>query len=397
MPARIEIKKGRAKPLWHGHPWVYAQAVAKLKGSAETGDVVDVYEASGGFVGRGFYNSQSAITVRLLSWRQQEEIDGAFLERRLLRALELRRRLALPTAETNAYRLVNAEGDGLPGLVVDVYGSSVVVHITTKGMALLKGELYSSLQKLLKPSHLLANIGGAFSSQENLEKMSEWVVGKGEKIQVRENGLRFWVDLEQSQKTGLFLDQRENRDLFGRLSEGMRVLDLCTYVGGFALNAAKGGAKEVVAVDVSASALAAAKANLALNAELVDTSTLEFVEEDLFKYLARPELGKFGLVVVDPPKFARRRKDLKAALQGYRKLHRLAVGLVEDGGLLCTACCSQLVGEEEFRRSLSAGALDGDKEVQIISQAGAGADHPNLPAFAEGEYLKFLLCRVHDR
>lgn len=397
MVARIELKKGRAKPLWHGHPWVYAQAVAKLKGAAETGDIVDVFEASGAFVGRGFYNGQSAINVRLVTWREKEEVDGALLKKRLVAALNLRKRLGLPAADTDAYRLVNAEGDGLPGLVVDVYGSSVVLQITSKGMARMKDALYSSLQALLEPRHLLANIGGPFAGQEDLTESSEWIVGDEEKIRVRENGLQFWVDLKGGQKTGLFLDQRENRAHFGGLAKGARVLDLCTYVGGFALNAAAGGAKEIVAVDVSGAALAAAQANASLNAELVDPTTIEFIEEDLFKYLERAQSGSFDLVVVDPPKFARRRKDLKSALQGYRKLHRLALGTVAEGGLLCTACCSQLVSEEDFRRSLSAGALDASRDVQILHRAGAGADHPTLPAFAEGEYLKFLICRIQGR
>ena len=397
MTTRVILKRGRAKPLWHGHPWVYAQAVERIEGGeGEPGDVVDVHDASGTFVARGFISPASSIRVRLLTQREDEAVDDALFRRRLERAIALRRAVGLPNAETNCYRLVNAEGDQMSGLVVDVYNDIVAVQLNSVGFYERRETLYSLLEELLSPRSIIELGATRFARSEgvnnatHLARMDHAEVDDQERhvgpVDVRELGLEYTIDLEQAQKTGLFLDQRENRRIVGQVANGRRVLDLYSYVGGFALAAARGGATSVVAVDASTRALETAQ-----DAAKKNHLSIQTVESDAFRYLGDSDDPSFDLIVLDPPKFARSRRELKSALKGYRKLHRLALKRLAPGGLIASACCSQVVPTTEWQRMIADAAGGAGRPLTQLLLNGPGPDHPTLPSFAEGDYLRFAL------
>ncbi|HJZ86342.1 MAG TPA: class I SAM-dependent rRNA methyltransferase [Polyangia bacterium] len=390
--ARVVLKSGRAKPLWHGHPWAYSEAIARMEGSAEPGDVVDVVDSADRFIGRGYWNPRSQIRVRMVT-RRDEPVDDALIARRLAAAHALRTRLGLPRADTTAYRLVNSEGDGLPGLVVDVYGDAAVVQFTALGLKRREEVVYGALDQLLAPRTLFEASAGGFASVEGFEAQPRLLRGQPRPhVPCLENGIALEIQPLSGQKTGAYLDQRENRRRVGALARGARVLDCYTYVGGFALAALAGGAESARAVDVSPHALERAQAHAALNR----LRGLETVESDVFRFLEAAAPRSYDLVVLDPPKFARARKDVEAALKGYRRLNALALQVCAPDALLATSSCSQLVGLEEFERMLAAAALDAGRRIQVLETAAMGPDHPLPAAFAEGRYLKFALCRVTD-
>jgi 23S rRNA (cytosine1962-C5)-methyltransferase len=386
----ITIKRGRSKPLWFGHPWVYSEAIERSEGAPGPGDEVSVVDCDGRFIGRGFVSPRSQIRVRLCSWRD-EALDEAWIAARLADARALRARLGYPGPETDAYRLVNSEGDSLPGLVVDVYGDAAVVQFTTIGMKRREAAVLDALEALLKPATIYEAAGGNFAAVEGFEVTPSVVRGTPRpRVPCRENGLALEVEPLVGQKTGYFLDQRENRARVGALARDARVLDLYCYAGGFALSAARGGARSVVAVDVSARALERVRAH----AELNHLTGVETVENDVFRYLEQAPAAAFDLVVCDPPKFARARKDLEAALKGYRRLNALAMQACAPHALLATASCSQLVGVAELERALAGAAKDAHRHLRVLSVASQAPDHAVPVGFPEGRYLKFLLCQV---
>jgi len=326
-PATVVIKRGRAKPLWFGHPWIYSEAIERVDGGVEPGDEVAVADHDGRFIGKGFVSPRSQIRVRLAS-RKDEPLDDAWLAARLHDARALRARLGLPCAETDAYRLCNSEGDALPGLVVDVYGDAAAVQFTTIAMKRREAAVLDALAALLAPRTIYEVAAGGFAQLEGFASSSR--VARGEsrpRVACRENGVRLEVEPLAGQKTGAFLDQRENRALVGALARGARVLDLYCYAGGFALAAARGGAASLTLVDTSARALARAQANFAAN----ELPGPELVESDVFRWLEQAPAGAFDLVICDPPKFARARKDVEAALKGYRRLNGLALAACAPG------------------------------------------------------------------
>jgi 23S rRNA (cytosine1962-C5)-methyltransferase len=389
---RVVLKSGRAKPLWHGHPWVYSEAIAQVRGEHAPGDVVEVADHAGRLIGRGFINPRSQIRVRMLT-RRDQPVEGDWVGRRVAAARALRARIGLPNAETTAYRLINSEGDGLPGLVVDAYGDALSVQFTALGMKQREQAVYDALARELKPRTIFETSPGGFAQLEGFEAQLRVVAGEPrETVLCRENGVELEVETLGGQKTGYFLDQRENRRRIEGLARGARVLDCFTYAGGFALAALRGGAEQVRAVDISPRALERARGH----AERNRLSGLETVEADVFRYLEGETPRAFDLVVVDPPKFARARKDLEAALKGYRRLNALAMNTVREGGLLATSSCSQLVGATEFERVLGAAAVDAGRQLTVLWQGSMGPDHPLPAAFPEGRYLKFLLCRLSD-
>jgi 23S rRNA (cytosine1962-C5)-methyltransferase len=387
--ATIVLKRGRANPLWHGHPWVYSGAILR-EDAAAPGELVDVRDSDGRFIGRGFVNPRSQIRVRLVTWRE-EPVDAAFFARRVAEAAGLRARLGLPSEATDAYRLVNSEGDGLPGVVVDVYADVCAVQFTALGLKLHEAELYDGLEAALRPRAIVEVAAGGFAQLEGFASATRVVRG-GEvaTVRCRENGVALDVDPLHGQKTGMFLDQRENRARVGAVARGARVLDVYTYAGGFALAALRGGAAAATCVDSSLRALERAQAHAALN----QLGPLDTVEADAFRYLETARPRSYDLVVIDPPKFARARKDLEAALKGYQRLNALALNACAENALLATSSCSQLVDEEAFERVVAAAAKDAGRRVQLLTVASQGPDHPVPPAFGEGRYLKFLLCRV---
>lgn len=389
---RITLRRGRAKPLWFGHPWIYSEAIAKTEGEATPGAEVSVYDDGGRFVGRGLLSPQSQIRVRLFT-RRDEPLDDAFFARRVASAAALRRRLGLPGPETDAYRLVNSEGDGLPGLTVDAYADALVVQVGTIGMFSRQATLLDVLEAELKPRTIYSAAASSFAAIEGFAAAPQVLRGEErEVVTCREHGVAQEVAPLKAQKTGLFLDQRENRARVKGLCRDARVLDCYAYHGGFALAALKGGAAKVTAVDISPRALEQAQANARLNG----FAGLETVEADVFRYLEAAPPRAVEVCVVDPPKFARARKDLEAALKGYRRLNALALGVVADGGLLVTCSCSQQVDAEAFERVLAGAAQDARRRLQILEVRSMGADHPLPPGFPEGRYLKCVFTRVTD-
>ena len=390
--ATLFLKRGRANPLWQGHPWVYSGAVAREEGTYQPGDVIDVADAEGRFIGRGFINPRSQIRVRMVTTRD-EAVDKHLIARRVQEAISLRARLLMPSTETNAYRLINSEGDGLPGLVVDVYNDVCAVQFTALGMKLREIEVYDALSELLKPRAIVEVSAGGFAQVEGFASATRAVRGDdgaASSVRCRENGIQLEVDPLHGQKTGMFLDQRENRRMLGTLAKDARVLDVYTYAGGFALNALKGGAKSATCVDASGRALERVRAH----AELNGMSAIETIEADAFRFLESARPRSFDIVVLDPPKFARARKDLDAAMKGYQRLNALGMNACSEGALLATCSCSQLVDGETFERVIAGAAKDAGRRVQLLEVASQGMDHPVPPAFPEGRYLKFVLCRV---
>lgn len=389
--ATVSLKQGRAKPLWYGHPWVYSEAIATAD-AFEPGDEVRVVDHDGRLIGRGFANPRSQLAVRMCTWRD-EPLDESFIAGRLAQARELRARQGLPSEATTAYRLVNSEGDDLPGLIVDVFGDAVVVMFTTFAMKKREEVVFDALENIIspRPRTIFEAAAGGVAEIEGFRAQAR--VARGESrpsARCRENGIELDIEPLAGQKTGWFLDQRQNRAQIGRLCADARVLDLYSYAGGFALAAARGGARSVVAVDVSARALERTRAHFALN----DLPAPEIIESDVFRYLEKAPAGAFDVVVCDPPKFARARKDLDAALRGYRRLNALALAACSDDAILGTASCSQLVDEMSFERMLAAAAKDAHRRLQVVSIASQGPDHVVPLGFAEGRYLKFFVCRV---
>ena len=388
----VTLRRGRAKPLWFGHPWIYSEAIARTEGEAGPGVEVAVHDHEGRFVGRGLLSPQSQIRVRLFT-RRDEPLDEAFFARRIAGAVALRRRLGLPDAATDAYRLINSEGDGLPGLIVDAYADALVVQFGTIGMWSRQGPLLDALEAALRPRTIFSAAGSSFAAIEGFAAAPKVLRGEErDSVTCREHGIVQAVAQLQAQKTGLFLDQRENRARVAGLCRDARVLDCYTYHGGFALAALQGGAAQVTAVDISPRALEQAQANARLNG----FAELQTVESDAFRYLEAASPRAVDVCVVDPPKFARARKDLEAALKGYRRLNALALGVIADGGLLVTCSCSQQVDAEAFERVLAGAAQDARRRLQILEVRGPGADHPLPPGFPEGRYLKCVLARVSD-
>jgi 23S rRNA (cytosine1962-C5)-methyltransferase len=388
--ARIVLHKGRARPLWFGHPWVYANAVDRVEGEARPGDAVSLCDHDGRFIGRGFYNPRSQIPVRVCT-RSDEALDAAFLRGRIARARALRARLGLPSERTSIYRLVNSEGDDLPGLVVDVYGDAAVVQITTLGMSERRAAIFDALEAELGSATIFEVSPAAYAELEGFAAGSRVARGASRATASGlEDGIRLEVEPLGGQKTGMFIDQRETRMRVGALAKGARVLDCYAYAGGFGLQAARGGAAAVTAVDSSARAVARVEAHTAANGV-----TIEAVEADVFRYLETATPRAFDLVVIDPPKFARARKDLEAARKGYERLNALAMQACAPGAVLVTCSCSQNVDAETFERIVAAGAKHAGRQVQIFERRGAASDHPLPPAFPEGQYLKVLLGYVY--
>jgi 23S rRNA (cytosine1962-C5)-methyltransferase len=371
---------------------VFSGAILREDGAAEAGDVVDVVDVEGRLIGRGFYNPRSQIRARVVTFRD-EAVDAKLIARRVAEAVGLRKRLGFPSDETNAYRLINSEGDALPGVTVDVYADVCAVQFSSLGAKRVEDSIYDALEAAVKPRAIVEIAAGGVAQLEGFASATRVVRGKQELVAVEclENGVKLEVEPLKGQKTGMFLDQRENRRRIGQLSRGARVLDVYTYAGGFALAAMKGGAKEAMCVDSSARALERVRAHAALNGFGASIST---VEADAFRWLETAKPKSWDIVIVDPPKFAKAKKDLEAAVKGYQRLNTLAMNACADGALLATCSCSQLVDEETFERMIAAAAKDAGRRVQILEVASQGPDHPVPPAFPEGRYLKFVLCRV---
>lgn len=391
---RIILKPGREKPVLNRHPWIFSGAVKSVEGSPNDGDVVAVVDHRGDFLARGYLNRRSQIVLRLLTWDEGQAIDASFWRSRLEQALARRQSLA-EDPSTNAYRLVNAESDLLPGLVVDRYAGYLVVQFLTLGVDRRRGELIDILADLTEPEGIYERSDVDVRQKEGLSPSTGPLGGDSppEVVEVLENRYRFLVDIKAGQKTGFYLDQRENRRKTGVYCSGREVLDGFAYTGAFAVYAAAAGATRVVNVDSSAEALNLARRNMALNGL---GGGDEYVARNLFQTLRRyRDAGQcFGVVILDPPKFAYSRSQIEAACRGYKDINLLAMKLIQPGGFLVTFSCSGLVSSDLFQKVVFGASVDAGREAQIIERLSQGADHPVLLSFPEGEYLKGLICRV---
>ncbi len=394
MTARIVLQPRRARPFYGRHPWVYPGAIAAVEGNPADGDVVDVCAHEGNFVARGLYNSLSKIRVRLYSWSADVPLDRDFFRGRLEAALRLRGPILGFDGPGRACRLVSSEGDGLSGLTVDRYDRWLTVQFTSLGLAQRREMLAELLVELTGPEGIILRTERGIGLLEGLELQDGLLWGQvpAGPVEIDEDGLRFLVNLVEGQKTGFYLDQRANRHAVAHLAAGRRMLDAFCYTGGFSLHAARAGAQSVLGVDVSEPALALGRENARLNG----STQVEFVRADVFEQLdARAAAGeRFGMVVLDPPKFARARNAVEEALRGYRRLQAKALRLLEPDGILVTCCCSGLITIAMLEDLLAQLAAEERRDVQILERRGQAPDHPIAVGCLESSYLKCLITRV---
>jgi 23S rRNA (cytosine1962-C5)-methyltransferase len=385
----IVLKPGRERPVRAGHPWVFSGAIASGLDGADAGDPVQVRAHDDRVLGVGYANPKTTIAVRLVSHRD-EPFDDALVARRLDEALALRR-TCLPAA--TAYRLVNGEGDRLPGVVVDRYGDVLVLQLLTAGAARLAPALVELLRERLGPRTIYERSEGAVRREEGIADATGVRAGEEPPVpfEIDEGGAVFLVDVVRGQKTGFFLDQREARARVRALAAERRVLNLFAYTGAISVAAGLGGASIVESVDSSRPALALAEATWTRNG--LDPGRARWVEANVFEHL-RVVDGTYDLVVVDPPPFVRRRTDVGAGLRGYKDVNLHALRRVDAGGLLLTCSCSQHVSREAFRETVAAAAADVGRQPRVIAEWGHAADHPVGLAHPEGEYLKAMLLAV---
>ena len=391
---QIILKPRKARPFFGRHPWVLDSAIDRIQGSPADGDVVELISDKDKFIARGIFNSRSRIRVRLYSWRPDEPIDDAFWRKKLETALRLRQQLGYDDPQ-GAARVVFSEGDLLSGLVVDRFGEYLVVQLTALAMAVRLETILSQLLELLRPKGIMLKTERDVAKAEGLDVADGpcWGEMPQGPLTIADGGLRYQVDLAGGQKTGFYLDQRENRKAAAAYFRDRRVLDMFCYSGGFALAAsALGGAREVLGVDSSRRAVILAEANAQINS----LTNLHFEVDDCFQRMQslRSAGEKFGGMVLDPPKFAHNRRSVDDALRAYHHLNRLGVELLEPGGILVTCSCSGHVTREDFFDMLLGVAQQTGREIQILEQRGAAPDHPIAATCPQSEYLKCFICRV---
>jgi 23S rRNA (cytosine1962-C5)-methyltransferase len=388
------IKPNRTGPLYARHPWVFDASIDHIEGTYQDGDVVEVVTQKKKFIARGIINARSRLRIRLYTWDSGQAIDRQFWADRIRQASEVRRLLGYDQPQ-EAARVVFGEADGLSGLVVDRYGKHLVVQVNSLAVATRIDVIVPLLVDLFSPQSVLLRTETGVAADENVQPQQGAIWGEAPDppVFIEEHGLRYGVDLQTGQKTGFYLDQRENRRAAARYLGGRRVLDLFCFSGAFSLTAsALGGASEVLGIDTSAKAIALARAN----AELNGISNVHFEQQDGFEALDSllQQASRFQAIVLDPPKFTRTRKRTQEALRAYHRINRLALQLLEPGGILVTCSCSGAISREDFMMMLSGAAQKTGRTIQVLEQRGASPDHPISPSCPESEYLKCFICRV---
>lgn len=388
----ITLRKGKEESLKRYHPWVFSGAIQRMDNGIEEGDIVNITASDGSMLGVGHYQIGS-IAVRMLDFSERV-IDETFFVERLQRAFDMRMTLGLVRTDNNAFRLVHGEGDFLPGLVVDIYDNTAVVQAHSPGMHFARNIIAEALLKIA--GGLVKNVyyksETTLPYKAELDPQNDYIIGNFDGNIAMENGLSFYVDWLKGQKTGFFVDQRDNRLLLQHYAKDRRVLNMFCYTGGFSFYALRGGAQSVCSVDSSEKAIRLTTDNVALN--FPDDKRHRAVATDAFKFLAEMESGEYDLIILDPPAFAKHKSALKNALIGYRRINAKAFEKIASGGILFTFSCSQAVSKEQFRVAVFSAAAQSGRKVRILHQLTQPSDHPINIYHPEGEYLKGLVLYV---
>ena len=374
-------KKGKLKP---GHPWIFKGQALKVPPGISPGDIVTIVNGKGGFVGRGYYNPASDIAIRLLTFKE-ESIDASFIHRRIKDAVEKRGFL---NDVTNAKRLIFSEADALPGLIADIYNNTLVIQIYTLGMDKLRGVILDAVRDVVAPKYIYEKSDSPFRRIERLKPVKCWVGTPGvAEVEIDEDRAKFIVDVENGHKTGFYLDQRRSRLALRAISKGKRVLDLFCYTGGFSINAALGGAKDVFGIDIKRDWLDLARRNAALNNV---SDAVKFNDSEAFEAIKNicDSGEKFDIIVVDPPSFLRSKRDLASAAKGYKEINTLAFKALSSGGVLCTFSCSHNMPNKMFSDVVKEAAVCAGKKFTILKRCRQDRDHPIAKEVPETEYLK---------
>jgi 23S rRNA (cytosine1962-C5)-methyltransferase len=395
ITSQVILKKGREKSVHNRHPWIFSGAVDRIEGNPTDGDVVDVWDSRARFIARGIINQRSQIVVRILTWDQDVLIGEGFWRGRLERAINARESLAA-TPLIDAYRLVHAEADGLPGLMVDRYGPWLVVQFLSLAVERHKATIIDHLADLTAPQGIFNRSDDAVREKEGLIPVAGPIWGEvpPDLVEITEHGFRFLVDIKMGHKTGFYLDQRENRKIASPYFRGAEVLNAFAYTGAFAVYAVAGGATRIINVDTSEDVLKLAERNMRRNG--FGGREDVYAAADAFELLRtyRDYGWHFDVVVLDPPKFAPSKTQVEAAMRGYKDINLLGMKLLRSGGYLITFSCSGAINFELFQKILFEAAVDAKRDVHIVERLGQGVDHPVLLTFPESQYLKGFVCRV---
>ncbi|WP_018981445.1 class I SAM-dependent rRNA methyltransferase [Salinimonas chungwhensis] len=395
MSAKIILQPEREKSLKRHHPWVFASAIASVEGRCRSGDTVEVVSSDGSWLGRGAYSPDSQIRVRIWTFDEHEPVDNAFFMRRIEEAILLRRTV-IDLASTNAYRLVAAESDGLPGVTIDLYNTVAVLQLLSAGADKQRSKIVWALQKLLPGIGLYERSDVDVRKKEGLEQITGPLTDEvPTQVEIKENDIRMLIDIEHGHKTGFYLDQRDSRARAAHYARGREVLNCFSYTGTFACYALKGGASHVTNVDVSEPALALARQHLTLNNYEADKASM--VKGDVFEVLRHYHQNQtqFDMVILDPPKFVDSKASLNKAARGYKDINMYGIHAVKPGGLLLTFSCSGLMPSDLFNKIVADAALDAGRRVKIIERLSQAPDHPVSSTYPEGYYLKGLICQVY--
>ncbi len=396
MSTFVYLQKERERSLLRRHPWVFSKAIENVKGKPNNGAPVEVFSNDGRWLARGAWSPESQIRIRVWTFTRSEQLDTDFFVRRLA-AAQAGRQTLIEQQGLSAYRLVAAESDGLPGIIIDRYNDFLVCQLLSAGAEFHKKQLFDALKQLFPECSLYERSDVPVRKKEGLSERHGVVYGEtppDELVIEENNGVKIAIDIKTGHKTGFYLDQRDNRAIAGRYAKGRKILNCFCYTGGFGVYALQGGASEVVNVDVSEPALALARRNAELNQ--LDLTKAQFLKQDVFKMLreCRERGDKFDMIVLDPPKFAESKTQLEGACRGYKDINLLACQLLNPNGILLTFSCSGLMTSDLFQKVVADAALDAGREAQIIERMGQAADHPISVAYPEGFYLKGLVVRV---
>jgi 23S rRNA (cytosine1962-C5)-methyltransferase len=387
---KVILRKGGDKRILNGHLWIFSNEIKEIQGNPKIGDVVEIYRFNGEFFGLGFFNPHSLISIRILT-RERTDINFEFFKKRILEAYNLRKTL-YPNSET--FRLVHGESDFLPGLVIDKYEDCFSIQTFSYGMDQRVNLICDVLDEIFKPFGIVERNESPLRELEGLENRRRILRGGSKEIIFDDDGVKFKIDLLSGQKTGFYLDQRENRKVLRRFSKGKKVLDCFTNEGGFALHCAFAGAEKVIGVDISETAIEKAK----INAEFNGLKNVHFETADVFdklrEYLNKGE--KFDIVILDPPSFTKSKKTVRSALSGYREINSTAIKILNSGGILATASCSHHIDDQMFIDVIIQSSILAKRKIRLIEWRSASPDHPILPQMPETRYLKFGVFQVLD-